>query len=117
MQNGTVVAHDDKIFGSYAHRVTASPYNATIIAFTDVENGSEELWRYKGGDGLTSPVITDGKLISGSSCDPFVVCLNPEDGSVIWRFYTGSDMRENVPAIYGNKVYAHFNNGWLYAIQ
>ena len=117
LQNGTVVAHDDKIFGSYAHRVTASPYNATIIAFTDVENGSKELWRYKGGGGLTAPVITDGKLISGSSCDPFVVCLNPNDGSVIWRFYTGGEMMENVPAIYGNRFYAHFNTGWLYAIE
>jgi outer membrane protein assembly factor BamB len=117
LQNGTVVAHDDKIFASYAHRVTASPYNSTIIAFKDVENGSEELWRYKGGGGLTAPVITDGKLITGSSCDPFVVCLNPQDGSVLWRYYTGGEMMENVPAIYGNKFYAHFNTGWLCAIQ
>lgn len=117
LQNGTIVAHNDKIFGSYAHRATVIPYNSTIIAFDDVENGSEELWRYKGGGGLTAPVITDGKLISGSSCDPFVVCLNPNDGSVIWRFYTGGEMRENVPAIYGNKVYVHINTGWLYAIK
>ena len=117
LQNGTIAAHDDTIYASYAHRVTNIPYNATIIALTDVESGSKELWRYKGGGGLTAPVLTDGKLITGSSCDPFVVCLDPEDGSVIWRFFTGGEMRENVPAIYGNKVYVHSTNGWLYAIQ
>jgi outer membrane protein assembly factor BamB len=117
LQNGTVAAHDQKIFGSVTHRVTKLPYNATIYAFDDVTRGSQVLWKYKGGGGLTSPVITEGKLISGSSCDPFMVCLDPDDGSVIWRTFTGGEMLENVPAIYGNKVYAHFNNGWLLAIQ
>jgi hypothetical protein len=37
--------------------------------------------------------------------------------SVIWRYYIGGEMLENVPAIYGNKVYVHTNNGWLVAIQ
>lgn len=117
LQNGTIAAHDNRVFGSYAHRVTNIPYNATIIAFSDVENGSKELWIYKGGGGLTAPVITHGKLITGSSCDPFVVCLDPKDGSVNWRFFIGGEMRENVPAIYGNKVYLHSSNGWLYAIK
>ncbi|MFC2115375.1 PQQ-binding-like beta-propeller repeat protein, partial [Bacteroidota bacterium] len=117
LQNGTVAAHDDKIFGSYTYAVTRIPYNSTIIAFDDVENGSAERWTYKGGAGLTAPVICDGKLISGSSADPFMVCLDPDDGSVLWRMFTGGEMLENVPAIYGNKVYAHFNTGWLYAIK
>ncbi|MEX0320979.1 MAG: PQQ-binding-like beta-propeller repeat protein [Puniceicoccaceae bacterium] len=117
LQNGTIAAHGNTIYASYAHRVTNIPYNATIIAFSDVESGSEELWKYKGGGGLTAPVMTDGKLITGSSCDPFIVCLDPEDGSVIWRFFSGGEMRENVPAIYGNKVFIHSNKGWLYAIK
>lgn len=117
LQNGTVAAHDNKIFASFVNAVTRIPYNSTVIAFNDVENGSSELWTYKGGAGLTAPVITDDKLITGSSADPFMVCLDPDTGNVMWRTFTGGEMLENVPAIYGNKIYAHFNNGWLYAIE
>ena len=116
-QNGTIAAHDNKVFGSYYDGGRAFPINATIIAFDDVEHGSAELWRHKGGGGLTAPVITDGKLINVSTADPFMVCLNPEDGSVIWRIYTGGVMIEGVPAIYGDKVYANFDNDWIYAIH
>lgn len=116
-QNGTVAAHDNKIFGTYFDGGRAFPYNATVIAFDDVAHGSAELWRYKGGGGLTAPVITDGKIINVSSADPFTVCLDPDDGSVLWRIFTGGVMLEGVPAIYGNKVYAHFDTDWVYAIK
>ena len=116
-QNGTVAAHDNKIFGTYFDGGRAFPINATVIAFDDVAHGSAELWRYRGGGGLTAPVITDGKLINVSSADPFMVCLDPDDGSVIWRIFTGGVMLEGVPAIYGNKVYAHFDTDWIYAIK
>jgi hypothetical protein len=43
--------------------------------------------------------------------------LDPEDRSLKWRLYTGGIMLENVLAIYGNKVIAHFKNGWLMAIE
>jgi len=116
-QNGTVAAHDNKVFGTYYDGGRGFPYNATVIAFDDVAHGSAELWMYKGGGGLTAPVITDGKLINVSSADPFMVCLDPDDGSVIWRIFTGGVMLEGVPAIYGNKVYAHFDTDWIYAIK
>jgi hypothetical protein len=46
-----------------------------------------------------------------------MTCLDPDDGSLKWRLYTGGIMLENVPAIYGNKAIAHFKNGWLLAIE
>jgi hypothetical protein len=47
-----------------------------------------------------------------------IICgVDPDEGSVIWRTFTGGEMLENVPAICGNKVYAHFNNGWLFASE
>ncbi|MFC1764297.1 PQQ-binding-like beta-propeller repeat protein, partial [Planctomycetota bacterium] len=116
-QNGTVAAHDNKVFGTYFDGGRAFPINATVIAFDDVAHGSAELWRRKGGGGLTAPVMTDGKLINVSTADPFMTCLNPDDGSVIWRIYTGGIMIEGVPAIYGNKVYAQFDTGWIYAVK
>jgi outer membrane protein assembly factor BamB len=117
VQNGTVAAFNNKIFGSIVRTVVILPYGCRILAFNDVENGGDLLWEYEGGGGLTAPVGTDDKLIFGSSGDVHMTCLDPEDGSLKWRLYTGGIMLENVPAIYGNKVIAHFKNGWLLAIE
>jgi len=117
LQNGTITAFDDKIFGSIVRGVTKLPYDASIIAFNDFENGGEELWRYEGGGGLTAAVATRNKLVSGSSGDVFVSCLNPENGALIWRTYIGGMMLESVPAIYGNKVFLQSKSGFIYAIE
>ncbi|MFY0654922.1 MAG: PQQ-binding-like beta-propeller repeat protein [Cyclobacteriaceae bacterium] len=117
LQNGTVAAYGDKVYGSVVRRVTSLPYNASIYAFQDVEGGSELLWKYKGGGGLTAPVMTRDKLIFGSSADPFVTCLNPDNGEVIWRTHVGGKMLESVPSIYGNKAFALIKNGYLYAFE
>lgn len=117
LQNGTVAAHGDMVFGSIVRHVVELPYNATIVAFKDVENGGDKLWEYNGGAGLTAPVLTEDKLIFGSSADVFLTCLSPKDGFVRWRFHTGGQMLENVPALYGNKVFAHCKNGWLFAVE
>ena len=75
------------------------------------------LWQYRGGGGLTVPVATPDKLIFGSAADPFLTCLNPENGEVRWRLYVGGMMLESVPAIYGDKAFAFIKNGYLYAVK
>jgi outer membrane protein assembly factor BamB len=120
LQNGTVAAFDDKIFGSVVRLVTTIPYFAEIHAFNDVENGGNKLWSYAeggGGGGLTAPVGTDGKVIFGSSASVFVTCVSSEEGLLIWRCYVGAPMEEGVPAIYGDKVFVHCRNGYFFAIQ
>jgi outer membrane protein assembly factor BamB len=117
LQNGTVAAHGNRTFASIVRGVTKLPYHATIIAFSDVESGGEKLWEYGGGGGLTAPVVTDDKVIFGSSADVFLTCLSPDDGSVIWRTYTGGEMLENVPALYGDKVFVQCRNGWVFAVR
>ncbi|MFC1760650.1 PQQ-binding-like beta-propeller repeat protein [Planctomycetota bacterium] len=117
LQNGTVAAHGNRIYGSIVRHVTEIPYRATVLAFQDVESGGQLLWEYHGGCGLTAPVLTDDKLIFGSSADMFATCLDPRNGSVRWRCHTGGQMLENVPALYGNKVYMHCKNGWLFAVE
>ena len=105
------------IVGSNGRSITKLPYNATIIAFTDVESGSEKLWEYKGGGGLTASVLTKEHVIFGSSADPFVTCLTARTGKLEWRVFTGDEILENVPAIYGDKVFVHGKNGWVFAIE
>ncbi len=120
LQNGTVAAFDNKIFGSVVRLVITIPYYAAIHAFNDVEGGGNQLWSYSeggGGGGLTAPVGTDGKLIFGSSSGVFVTCVDPNTGSLIWRCYVGGPMEESVPAIYGDKVFLQCRNGYFFAIE
>ncbi len=120
LQNGTVAAHDNKVFGSVVRDVTAIPYYACIHAFQDVDHGGGELWSYAeagGGGGLTAPVVTEDKLIFGSSAGVFMTCLNPDTGALKWRCYVGGPMEEGVPALYGNKVFSHHRNGYFFAIE
>lgn len=62
-------------------------------------NREEELHCYKGVRGLTAAVATHDKLIFGSSGYVFITCLNPENGEVKWRTYTGGKLLESIPAI------------------
>ena len=117
LQNGTVGASNGRIYGSTGHRVTILPYVSYTYALSDVESGSKKLWQIRDGAGLTAPVLTEDSLIFGSSTGMFVNCVDPESGALKWRLFTGGEMLENVPAIYGNKFYAISKNGWLNAIQ
>ncbi|NME72086.1 outer membrane protein assembly factor BamB family protein [Flammeovirga aprica] len=117
LQNGTVTAYSNKIFGSIVRGVTKLPYDAQIIAFDDVEDGGKELWRYKGGGGLTASVIAKNKLIFGSSAHVHATCLDLNTGELIWKTMLGGTMLEVVPAVYGNKAFFQCKNGYLYAIE
>jgi outer membrane protein assembly factor BamB len=117
LQNGTIAAANNLIFGSTVNQVTALPYTSKQYAFTDVEGGSKLKWKINGGCGLTAPVLAGGRLIYGSSTGMFMTCVDPETGALKWRLFTGGEMLENVPAIYGNKVFNISKNGWLNAIE
>ncbi len=88
-----------------------------MMAFSDVEDGSEKLWEQRGTGGLTPPVLTNDNLIGGSSTDMFITCLDQTNGQIKWRVFTGGEMMENGPAIYGNRIYALCKNGYLFAVK
>lgn len=117
LQNATISAHNNRIFGSVGRRVTRLPFETIMMAFSDVESGSEKLWEQRGLGGLTPPVLCNGNLIAGSSADMFITCLDQATGSLKWRVFTGGEMLENSPAVYGNRVYAFCKNGYLFAIK
>ncbi|MEX0320985.1 MAG: PQQ-binding-like beta-propeller repeat protein [Puniceicoccaceae bacterium] len=117
LQNGTLAGLNDKVYASITRRVTHIPYRTWLICFNDVENGSEELWRHKDGCGLTAPVITKEQLMFGSSSGMFLQSRDPDTGELLWRLFTGGEMTENVPAIYGDMLFAVSKNGWLNAVK
>ena len=97
--------------------MTYIPYVSYIYRFADVENGSEEIWKHRDGGGLTAPVVTDSQLIFGSTTGVYLTSLDPATGALKWRLYTGGEMTENVPAIYGNMAFNVSKNGWLNAVK
>ena len=118
LQNATVTAGENGMFyGSIAKKVTQFPYFSELIAFDNIENGGKILWRTRGAGGLTPAVTTKSQIISGSSCGMFINSLDPKNGNLLWRVYTGGEMLENAPAIYGNQVFALGKNGYLFAIE
>ena len=117
LQNGTLAGLGDMVFASIGRRVTYIPYHSEIIAFSDVESGSDMLWTFRDGGGLTAPVVTDEQLIFGSTCGVFLTSVDPRTGTLKWRLYTGGEMTENVPAIYGDMLFSVSKNGWLNAVK
>lgn len=117
LQNGTVAAANNIVFGSTCHRVTILPFTSRQYAFDDLENGGKLKWEIDGGGGLTAPVVTESSLVYGSSANMFMTSVDPETGALQWRLFMGGEMLENVPAIYGDKVFCYSKNGWLNAIK
>ena len=117
LYNATPAAHNDLIYGSVVRQVVLLPYDAKMTAYSDVHGGSQVIWTAKDVGGLTAPVLTDDLLVTGSSNSMFVTAFDPKSGEMIWRIFTGGEMLENVPAIYGNKFFAVCKNGYLYAIE
>jgi len=60
--------------------------------------------------------IAGGMLYFGSSADHAVHALDLDTGHPRWRFFTGGPVRF-APTIYGGRVYAASDDGWLYCLS
>ena len=120
LQNGTPSVLGNTVFGSCIQDMQRVPGGAILVALDD--RTGRELWRIPGGGGLTAPVVTDDKLVFGSTGDVFLSCVDHrnrpgEDGFLRWRLYLGGALEESVPALYGNKVFVMARNGYLFAVE
>jgi len=61
-------------------------------------------------------VVAGGSLYFGSSNSNKVTCLNTEDGTEIWKFYTDGPVRF-APTIYDGKVYFGSDDGYVYCLD
>lgn len=67
--------------------------------------------------GLTAFEVTKDNFIYGPSTGMFMTRVDLEKGVFQRRLFIGGEMLENVPAIYGDKVFDYRENGWLNAIK
>ena len=73
-------------------------HQLTGASLSDVPGRLRPLWTYEAGDGIeSSPAIVGGTVYVGSQKGE-LVALNLENGSVYWKYSTGSPIGESSPA-------------------
>ena len=87
--NRSVAVYGDAIFAT-----TGDAYVIRLDAHTGELEWETEVGQYGYVSHTTGPIIADGKVISGRSCDTalpggcYITAHDAEDGRELWRFYT-----------------------------
>jgi len=91
-------------------------------------NGPRVVWKLDVGEGYSSPVVAEGRLIQCHRPDEqiHVECLEPATGERHWTFKHAMKFRDGAsqdhgprptPAIRGGKVYVHNTDGYLVCLD
>jgi len=117
--NATAAAHGDRIFISAYRELGGAPLGARLIA---LDTTGKKVWEYRGAGGWPGAVVTNDKVCTGSSTEPFFVCLDPKgngDGTtrVLWRRKMNGVFEESVPAVYGDKLFVLCTDRYLHAFR
>jgi len=100
--------------------------SATGLLKTWPEGGPQVVWRMPIGEGYSGLSIARGRIytLSGEAPDEFVLCLDANDGSEIWRFRSDTNFTEShgngprsTPTVEGNRVYVQSAKGKLYCLD
>ncbi|MFV2068735.1 MAG: PQQ-binding-like beta-propeller repeat protein [Pirellulales bacterium] len=62
------------------------------------------------------PILANGMVVAGSTCDDSVVALDVRDGQRRWRFFTGGPVRF-APVYWRDRVFVASDDGRLYALS
>jgi len=96
--------YDDKIYiGGYNNKMMC------------IDTDGNEVWTYTVGGYAYSPAVVDSKVYFGSH-DNKVYCLNADNGSYIWHYATGGDIKTAVSVANGN-VYVSSQDDILYCLD
>lgn len=91
-------------------------------------DGPRVVWKLDVGEGYSSPVIAEGRLVQCHRLDDqlHVECLDPATGTRHWTFKHAMSFRDGAsfdhgprptPAIRGGKVYVHNTDGYLVCLD
>src|SRR5512145_872557 len=95
-------------------------HQLTGVSQSNVSSTLKQLWTYQAGDSIeSSAAIVGGTVFVGSQKGELgeLVALSLENGSVYWKFATGSPIGESSPAYGGGVVYIGDSGGWLNALN
>src|ERR1051325_6101583 len=89
----------------------------TGVSQSNVPATLKQLWTYEAGESIESSAAIVGGTVFVGSQKGELVALSLENGSVYWKFSTGSPIGESSPAYGNGVVYIGDLGGWLNAIN
>jgi eukaryotic-like serine/threonine-protein kinase len=92
-------------------------HSLTGVSQSNVPASLKQLWTYEAGESIESSAAIVGGTVFVGSQKGELVALSLEDGSVYWKFATGSPIGESSPAYGSGVVYIGDLGGWLNALN
>jgi len=92
-------------------------HSLTGVSQSNVPTSLKPLWTYEAGDAIESSAAIVGGTVFVGSQKGELVALSLENGSVYWKFPTGSPIGESSPAYANGVVYIGDLGGWLNALN
>jgi eukaryotic-like serine/threonine-protein kinase len=92
-------------------------HELTGVSQSKVPDSLKQLWTYDAGDSIESSAAIVGGTVFVGSQKGELVALSLDNGSVYWKFPTGSPIGESSPAYSGGVVYIGDLGGWLNALN
>lgn len=92
-------------------------HQLTGVSQSAVPGTLRQLWTYEAGDSIESSAAIVGGTVFVGSQKGELVALSLENGSVYWKFSTGSPIGESSPAYSGGVVYIGDLGGWINALN
>ena len=89
----------------------------TGVSQSNVPNELKQLWAYEAGDSIESSAAIVGGTVFVGSQKGELTALSLDNGSVYWKFSTGSPIGESSPAYSNGVVYIGDSGGWLNALN
>src|ERR1043165_4575044 len=85
----------------------------TGVSQSGVPDSLKPVWTYDAGDSIESSAAIVGSTVFVGSQKGELIALSLDNGSVYWKFSTGSPIGESSPAYSGGVVYIGDLGGWL----
>jgi eukaryotic-like serine/threonine-protein kinase len=92
-------------------------HSLTGVSQSNVPNSLKPVWTYEAGESIESSAAIVGGTVFVGSQKGELVALSLENGSVYWKFPTGSPIGESSPAYSGGVVYIGDYGGWINALN
>jgi eukaryotic-like serine/threonine-protein kinase len=92
-------------------------HNLTGVSNSNVPASLKQLWTWEAGESIESSAAIVGGTVFVGSQKGELVALSLENGSVYWKFDTGSPIGESSPAYGGGVVYIGDLGGWINALN
>jgi eukaryotic-like serine/threonine-protein kinase len=92
-------------------------HSLTGVSQSNVSTSLKQLWTYEAGDSIESSAAIVGGTVFVGSQKGELTALNLENGSVYWKYSTGSPIGESSPAYSGGVVYVGDLGGVLHAVN